>query len=876
MFAQLRSSSPAVTSLLPTTAAGASAGAELVTSDGRSLALVGAKLVGDAQGGLARLVLEQMFENTYEEILNVTYRMPLPADAAISGYEFVIGERVIKGAIDKKAAARDRFERAIAKGHTAAILDQERNDIFTQQIGNIPARETVVARITIDQRLVWLPEGEWELRFPTVIGPRYIGSADTAADVRSTHIKVTDQPLRATVQVAIRVGDTIAGGGKADSPSHRLSTNGAGMYELADAARLDRDIVLRWRVATPAPGVSLATARPQVGSKLGDSFGLLTIVPPARETKPVAVPRDLIVLLDTSGSMSGFPLDKAKQVVSMLIDSLDEHDRFELIEFNYQPTRYQAEPLVATAAAKQAAIKWIRSRKADGGTEIRAAVIEAMDALRVGAQRQVIVVTDGYVGGEQQIIEAMNRRLPKSCRVHVLGVGSAVNRSLASSLARAGRGVEVIIGVDEDAERGAKRLLDRTRMPVLTNVEVSGSALLRHAPALMPDCFEGSPLVAALALRPDGGELVVRGQLGTGTWEQTIRVPALQQGDGNQAIVALYGRERVADVEANALFSSVNGEVEELGLTFQISTRMTSWIAVDESRTVTGPSRDQLVPQELPYGTSAAAFGLRGGGQQQRVPVTSTRAGMLSLADVNQLGDDDEWSGEGALPEEAKAELGDFETEASTGAYGGMPADADDEMVPRSGLKRKERSAMLGGPPRARAAAPRSMGAPPPPARSASSEPPPAPPALGAPGGAPPAAGAPGGAPPVPAQPAAPRPSAVVKPAPAPEKKAAKADEAEPAPAPAAAAASAKAPVETAEPAPAPAAAVAPAKATTVAAPERSDAPANMAARMEPREQRARELMRAKPLSRPSRRLSILGLGLVLALLALLLWWLLG
>jgi Ca-activated chloride channel family protein len=654
-----------------------------VTSDGRSLALVGARLLGEAQGGLARLVLEQMFENTYDENLRVTYRMPLPADGAVSGYEFELGDRIIKGTIDKKHQARERFERAIASGHTAALLEQERADIFTQQIGNIPARTSVIARITIDQRLVWLPEGEWELRFPTVIGPRYIGKADTAADVRATHIKVTEQPLRSTIQIAIVIKDSISGGGKPSSPSHGIEYANS-IAELKSGARLDRDIVLRWAVATPAVGLSLAAARPAQGP-LTDSFGLLTIVPPARDTKPVAVPRDLVVLLDTSGSMSGFPLDKAKQVVAMLVDSLDENDRFELIEFNYSPTRYLAEPTYATPKAKQAAINWIRSRVADGGTEIRAAVIEAMDTLRVGAQRQVIVVTDGYVGGEQQIIEAMNRRLPKSCRVHVLGVGSAVNRSLATSLARAGRGVEVLIGIDEDAERGAKRLLDRTAHPVVTNVEVSGSALLRQAPALMPDCFEGSPLVAALALRPEGGTLVVRGQLARGTWEQTIEVPALQPGDGNQAIIALYGRERVADVEANALFSSVNGEIEELGLSFQIATRMTSWIAVDETRKVTGPSRDQLVPQELPYGTSAAAFGLRG--SQQQISAQSnvrTMTGLIPQIDALRTIDLDD------SREDARYDLGavassysvDTEEEADFGEEAPQEPPAPRQMAP--------------------------------------------------------------------------------------------------------------------------------------------------------------------------------------------------
>src|SRR5262245_36311265 len=139
MLLQLPSTSR-VNSLLPTSAIGASSGAELYTSDGRSLALAKAILTGEAQGGLARLVLEQRFENNYDEVLRVTYRMPLPADGAVSGYEFVIGDRTIRGVIDRKARARERFERAIASGHTAALLEQERADIFTQQVGNIPPR----------------------------------------------------------------------------------------------------------------------------------------------------------------------------------------------------------------------------------------------------------------------------------------------------------------------------------------------------------------------------------------------------------------------------------------------------------------------------------------------------------------------------------------------------------------------------------------------------------------------------------------------------------------------------------------------------------------------------------------------------------------
>ena len=696
MVMPLPSPSRILSALFPTTPQGASAGAELVTTDGRTLPLVASTLRAEAHGGIARFVLEQRFENKFAETLRVTYRMPLPADGAVSGYAFDLGERTITGVVDRKAAARERFEQAIAHGKTAALLEQERGDIFTQQIGNIPPGEAIVARITVDQRLAWLPEGEWELRFPTVIGPRYIGTADTALDVKATHVKVTDRPLPVKVTFELAIKDAITGGRQASSPTHALTRRADGVIELASGARLDRDLVVRWPVATPEAGLSVETARPTAGA---EAYGLLTIVPPAKAAKQRAVARDLIVLLDTSGSMGGGPLDKAKQVVAMLIDSLDEQDRFELIEFSSIPRRYRPEPISAIAKAKQDAIQWVRSRRAEGGTEMRAAVSEALCTLRIGAQRQVVVVTDGYVGGEQQILEVLHHKLPRSCRLHVLGVGAAVNRSLATALARAGRGAEVILGVDEDAERGAKRLLDRTRMPMLTNLEISGSALLGCAPEHIPDVFEGAPLVAALLLKADGGDLIVRGELAHDRWEQRIMVPPRRPGDGNQAIVTLYGRERVADLEARTMLEQVNADVEALGLQFQIATRFTSWVAIDEVRRTTGPVRDVLVPQEVPYGTRAAAFGLRRGGALQ---LSGSHDEAMEFAD------------EGPTGPSYASELGSVSASASYDAY-----DTEDESVAPSAPSARSAGTVL----RSVSKPTLAGGAPPPAARSASPAP---------------------------------------------------------------------------------------------------------------------------------------------------------
>ncbi|HEY8079758.1 MAG TPA: VIT domain-containing protein [Labilithrix sp.] len=577
-------------------------GPELVGEDGRVVPLASASLRIEAGGGLARIVLEQTFENASDDVLRLTYKMPLPVDGAVSGYAFVIGDRKIIGRVDPKAQARQRFEKALAEGRTAALLEQEKADIFTQEIGNVPPRKTIVARITIDQRLTWLDEGAWELRFPTVIGLRYQDDVGIAT---------SGEPLASRLDMTMRIADTLASGRSVESVSHAIEAEGNEL-RLRSRARLDRDVVVRWPVAKPEMGVSLACARPSIGAT-DLAYGLLTIVPPER-ARETAVPRDLIVLLDTSGSMGGTPLAHAKRIVRSLLASLGPKDRFEVVEFSSRPNAFHAGPLFATERDKKAAIAWVDGRSAGGGTEMHTAVLEALKSLRPDAQRQVVLVTDGYIGGEERIVALLSDDLPDACRMHMVGVGAAPNRALSSAIARAGRGVEVMAAIGEDLERATARLLAKTDAPVLTDVVLTGDALLAQAPEHVPDVFAGAPVLAGVQLRPEGGEIVVSGKLARGEWVQRVRVPAIAEGEGNAAIAALWARERVADLDVKwAMGRNAEGidrAVERIGVDFQIATRLTSWIAVDAHRSVDPytPSRTVSVPQELPYGTSLASF----------------------------------------------------------------------------------------------------------------------------------------------------------------------------------------------------------------------------------------------------------------------------
>lgn len=619
-----------------------SCGGRLVTADGRALPLTGAALKADAKAGVVRVTLEQSFRNPHDEPLHVTYTLPLPADGAVSGFAFQLGDKRIVGEVDTKKKARQRFEDAILEGRTAALLDQERTSVFTQEVGNVPPRSEVICEVQIDQKLAWLADGCWEWRFPTVVAPRYLGAEGRVADHAKITVDVADQALPIKLALGLSIRDRIAEGSRPESPSHTLHTGrGLGRTDvtLADerGASLDRDVVVRWRVAELKVGTELDTARPTSGPAADAAYGLMTIVPPAAEAKMAAVPRDLIVLLDTSGSMGGEPLDQARRITSALVDSLTDQDQLELIEFSNSPRRWKRGAVKATQSNRKDALAWLARLQASGGTEMRTGIIEALSTLRADAQRQVILVTDGLIGFENEVLMEISKRLPKGSRVHTVGVGSGVNRSLTQPAARAGRGVELVIGLGEDVEVATKRLLARTNAPLITNVEVSGSAVDAVAPARIPDLYGGAPAMVSLKLRASGGTVIVRGLTADGEIEERLEVKPIERGEGSQAVPTLFARETVEDLELSLSFGAQQGEVdrsiERLGLDFQISTRLTSWVAVSAEQTVDprAPRRQETMPHNLPYGMSAEGVGLRHATAPMPVQAQATVAGGVMM-----------------------------------------------------------------------------------------------------------------------------------------------------------------------------------------------------------------------------------------------------
>lgn len=605
---------PSPSHTLPEAKPPATSGGTLISTEGRVLPLLGSGVRVQAAGGIARVVLEQRFRNGYDVPLTVTYSFPLPADGAVSGFAFRIGARRVVGEIDRLEAARERFEEAILAGQSAALLEQDRSSLFSQELGNIPPGAEVVAEIIIDQRLRWLEEGAWEWRLPTAVAPRYLGAPGRVPDAHRVTQDIASEPVAARLTLALSITDELAPGRAPESPSHALSAASPLdiRFRAEDGVPLDRDVVVRWAVATASIGALIEVARAPEGARTAQAaYGLLTLVPP--RTGGAQVGRDVVVLLDTSGSMSGEPLAHACRVLSAVVDTLGSGDVLEMIQFSSAPRRWKRKPVAVTPASKREALSWLASCTASGGTEMRDAIVEALCPHRQESQRQVILVTDGFIGFEAEVIAAIATRGSRATRVHTVGVGSSVNRSLTSAAARAGGGAEVIVGLGEDAEPAAQRIVARTHAPLVVDLEIGGSAFVAHAG--LPDLFAGTPALLPLTLRAEGGELLLRGRSADGLWEQRLTVAAAPSGSGRAEVVSLFGRERVEDLEASVAAGEIgiDPEIERVGLDFGISSRLTSWVAVSETPSVDPQSavRRERMPQQLPYGVSAEAVGLR-------------------------------------------------------------------------------------------------------------------------------------------------------------------------------------------------------------------------------------------------------------------------
>ena len=622
--------------------------AGLVSVEGKTFPLLSAQLAGRAEGGVACTTLTQTYGNPYAEPLEVLYTLALPAGGAVVACRVRIGDKVIEGEIRPRAEAEKEYQDAIMDGRTAALLEQHRADTFSQRLGALPAGEEAAVEITVLQPLEFVrPEGngraEWEYRFPTVVGVRYEGEPGRVPDrelLDADRAGGEGTPVR--LELGLLLVDGPAGEIEPNSPSHELDVQGAeggARVTLGRATRLDRDVVVRWRAAAPEVGVRLTE-----GAGIGGDDGrycLVTITPP--EVADHAFQRDVIYLIDASGSMSGFPIEQVKRLVAANLATLDPGDRFEILAFAKEVNPLVRRPTEATKRNVDSALAALRKLEAGGSTEMTKAIKHALAPLREGSQRQVILLTDGQIGFEGEVVAEVAANLPAGARLHAVGVGGAPNRSLTRAASRAGRGVEVLITSEEDAKDAARRLCRATTRPVLTEIAVGGGAVKTVATPRPVDVLAGQPLVVAVELNPAGGTLTVRGNLAGSSepWVRAIEVaPAVAPAASAIPIGALFGREVVEEAETRLAgrpgapaVKEIEREIERLGMRHRIVTRFTSMVAfaLEPSVDPKAPRRRERLPLEIPAGVSAEGVGLLCASADEHFLLSKSRSPRVHL-----------------------------------------------------------------------------------------------------------------------------------------------------------------------------------------------------------------------------------------------------
>lgn len=605
--------------------------AGLVSVEGRPFPLRCARLDARAEGGVAFTTFTQTYDNPYKEPLEVLYTLPLPAGGAVTGYSIRLGERIIRGEVRRREEAREEYRKALLEGRTAALLEQDRADTFTQKLGCLPPGQSAEVQIEVLQLLDFLPTetGEparWEYRFPTVAGIRYEGAEGRVPDADRLDV---DRAGGSGTPVRLEAALTVADGSVAliqpHAPGREIDLEdqeGGVVVRLRERVRLDRDLVIRWSAASAGVGVRLVEGRGLPCD--GGRYALITLTPPTAVSRGCA--RDLTVLIDASGSMEGIPISRAKLVAEGLLRSLDSGDRFELLAFASQVKGLTRKPTEASEKGIGQALAALNGLQAGGCTEMTKAIIEALKPLRPESQRQVILLSDGYIGFESEVIGETLRRLAPGARLHTVGIGSAPNRALTRGLARAGRGVEILAGDDDDARAASRRLLRATVRPVLTDIELSGSALVKAAPSRPKDVLEGQPILLLTEINPGGGRLVIRArQAGEPEmWVHQIEIPPAGAERGALAgtplpLGALFAREAIEDVELEVAAGAgsankevLDAEIESLGMRHGIASRKTSLVAISEDPTVDprDPRRRERLAVEIPAEVSAEGAGL--------------------------------------------------------------------------------------------------------------------------------------------------------------------------------------------------------------------------------------------------------------------------
>lgn len=616
--------------------------------DGQKLAfpLQHTEVQAKIAGNLSRVEVVQTFENPFETALEAVYIFPLPDECAVDEMEIRIGDRTIKGSIKRRQDAQQIYEQAKQAGRTAGLLEQERDNIFTQSIANVLPGERIDVTIRYTDSLKFAG-GNYEFVFPTVVGPRYIpgtaiegelisgGSAtapltrnldtDRVPDASRLNAPILPVGMRSGHDINVTI-EIVAGLPihEVSSPSHAIQIDRQAQKVRVRLSNEDtipnKDLIVRYQVAAEHTQSTVLAQQDQRGGHFG-----VYLIPAISYRADQVLPKDVVFLIDTSGSQAGAPLMQCQALMRQFINGLNPNDTFSIIDFSNTTRQLAPVPLANTVVNRSQAIRYIDQLNANGGTEMLRGLQAVLNfpIVEPGRVRSIVLLTDGYIGNEPEILAAVQRHLQPGNRLYSFGAGSSVNRFLLNRIAEIGGGTSRIIRTDEPADEVVEAFFRQINNPVLTNIQLrwegSGEAPVIY-PATPPDLFVEQPLVL-LGRKGDAisGRLHITGTAASG--DRYTQAFELQfDSAGNPAVAQLWGRARIKQLTNQMMGGDTKAGVEavtDTALAYQLLSQYTAFVAVSDD--VRSNSDQQFVcvqvPVEMPeavshlgvYGSVAAA-----------------------------------------------------------------------------------------------------------------------------------------------------------------------------------------------------------------------------------------------------------------------------
>lgn len=549
-------------------------------------------------GLINHVVVKQTYQNQNPFAVNARYVFPLPDESAVHAMTMRIGERVIKGQIDKKVAAEKKYAEAKQAGKQAALVRQQRANMFITNVANIAPGEQVIIELEY-QEIIDYSSGTFTVRFPGTITPRYHvtqGEIDINKEsqkptnslphgwlspVYSTQ-KNDDKPssqfnLNLDIDVGLELVDI-------NSKFHNVNIQNTafGQYsiELNEQNALNRDFVLEFK---PLQKEQAQAAFFTEQFENGERYGLAMLMPPADNfiaTQRLA--RETVFVVDTSGSMHGQSMEQAKNALFYALSLLDSNDSFNIIGFDNVVTLMSDKPLVASGFNLRRAERFIYGLQADGGTEIQGALDAVLDGSQFdGFVRQVIFLTDGSVSNEDALFKSIQAKLGDS-RLFTVGIGSAPNSFFMRRAADVGKGSFTFIGSTSEVQPKMQQLFDKLAHPAITNLALSdeNGNSLDFWPSPLPDLYFNEPIMVAIKLN-NASNVILNGQTAQGPISINLNT---QAGSNAKGIAKLWARQKIKSLLLYNSQNAVKDEVQQLALTHQLLSPFTAFIAIEKTQ----------------------------------------------------------------------------------------------------------------------------------------------------------------------------------------------------------------------------------------------------------------------------------------------------